>query len=525
MGPSAVIASLLIKLGLDPSGVEQGASAASRAMGGLTKHGTLAAAGMGFAVGDFVAQSAQRMMQFDDQMRQVFSILPGISQDAMDKMASQVRDLSKEYGVATDVVIPGLYDALSSGVPQDNVFAFMETAQKMAVAGVADTQQSVNLLTQVMNAYRLEAEDMVGVSDQMFMAVNKGVTTIPELSSALSSVTPIASSMGIGINEVLAAITAMTLQGSSTAESVTMMRSSLVALMKPLPALRLGLANAGYETGQAAIEALGYQGAMELMRDISEKTGTTLPKLTGRIEGTSAVLQLTGQNAEAARQALEDVTTAAGTTDSAFRIMQGGIGGTVRRMQAWMQDLSLTVGQAIEPIAPLFLAFGPQMGRWLGRGIGAGLGVAMKGIGGIVARAMPGLAATMTQIGADAGGSLAKGLGQSIATSIKSAGWRRLAFGGIAMAAGAALATGAFGDFGGIEKLAGSLLSIAGAFAVGGPVLGAIVALTMALQELGNFLGTVDRAQSDLDAKVAGIAQQSGKEALANLQNLTKTLR
>jgi TP901 family phage tail tape measure protein len=528
MGPQGVIASLLIKLGMDPSGVAQGATSAQRTMAGLQKHATAATAFAGAAVGDFVAASSQQWVRFDDQMRQVLTILPDKSDAAFNTMKGQVRDLAKEFGVVANDVIPGLYDALSSGIDQTDIGSFMRTAQKMAVAGVSTTQESVNLLTQVKNAYRLEMADMTKVSDQMFNAVNKGVTTIPELSSAMSAVTPIASAMGIGVDEVLATITAMTLQGASTSEAVTMMRSSLVALLKPLPPLKAGLERAGFASGQAAIDALGYQGAMELVRDISEQTGITLPKLTGRIEGTSAVLMLTGQNAEAAGEALDYIRETAGSTDDAFRIMQGGIGGTIRRMQAGLADLQLTVGQVLEPMAPLFMAFGPQIGRWIGRGIGAGLALAGKAALPILSRLAPSFVDAATQLGIEAGGGMGKGLVQSVVSSIKGAGAKKL-LAGAGLIIGGQVASGmAAGEkdagvaaaMGGL----GAVATIAGAFAIGGPVLAGITAIVLAVQQLLTFLDTVGKAQADLTTKASEAANQSGEDALANLKKLTASM-
>lgn len=528
MGPQGVIASLLIKLGMDPSGVAAGAKQVNGVMGGLQKHATMATAAAGAVVGDFVAGASQSWVKFDDQMRQVLTILPDQSEAAFGTIKGQVRDLAKEFGVVANDVIPGVYDALSSGIGQDEIMPFMKTAQKMAVAGVSTSQEAVNLLTQVKNAYRLEMGDMTKVSDQFFNAVNKGVTTIPELSASLSAVTPIASAMGIGIDEVLGTITSMTLQGASTAEAVTMMRSSLVALLKPLPSLAAGLKEAGYESGQAAIDALGYQGAMELVRDISERTGITLPKLTGRIEGTSAVLMLTGQNAEAAAESLDYIRETAGSTGKAFDIMQGGIGGSIRRTQAALADLQLTVGQVLEPIAPLFMAFGPQMGRWIGRGIGAGLALAGKAILPALTRLAPSLVEAATQMGVEAGGGMGKGLLSSITSTMKSAGAKKL-LAGAGLAIGGQVLQGMAGQqkdgaVAGLMSAGGAAATIAGAFMIGGPVLAGIAAVTLAVQELMHFLDTVGAAQADLQEKTNAAAEQSGEDALANLQKLTASM-
>src|SRR5215212_6135511 len=84
----------------------------------------------GAAMGTFVAGATQEFGKFDDGMRRIFSILPGITQETMDSMEGEVKSLAKEMGRLPEDIIPGVYDALSSGIPQENVFAFMEAAAK-----------------------------------------------------------------------------------------------------------------------------------------------------------------------------------------------------------------------------------------------------------------------------------------------------------------------------------------------------------------------------------------------------------
>ncbi len=96
------------------------------------------AAVAGAAIAGLAIKGVTSFIAFEDQMNEVFTLLPGISETAMDQMSRQVLDVSEDMGRLPEEVIPALYQALSAGVPPDNVFDFLETAHQAALGGVAE---------------------------------------------------------------------------------------------------------------------------------------------------------------------------------------------------------------------------------------------------------------------------------------------------------------------------------------------------------------------------------------------------
>lgn len=360
-----------------------------------------AATAAGAAVGTFVGGSAVLFTRFDDNMREVFSIMPGITQDAMGKMKEDVLGLSKEFGILTDDLVPALGTAIGSGIPEENVIDFLTVAAKAAKAGATDAQTSVKALSATLNAFQIPVKDANKVADSFFNAIDKGVTTFPELSASMSQVAPQAAAMGLSLEDVLAAVTAMTLQGEPTSGAITKIAGSLTALQRTTPAMEQALKNLGFETGQAAIDALGYQGTLEALRAEADRTGVPIIELTGRIEGAGAVLQLTGANAAKANEILGTFGDTTGKVDDAFKVMEGGVGGTARRMVAQIQAMVIGFGSSIQGVAPLFAAFGPMIGTAIGSGLGglAGL-LSTKIVPAILATQVPSAAAGTTVGGA-----------------------------------------------------------------------------------------------------------------------------
>ncbi len=376
----------------------------------------------GAAVGTFLAGSIQAFSRFDDQMRSVYSILPGISASAMSKMEGDVKSLAVEMGRLPEDIIPGLYDALSSGIPQDNVFAFMEAASKGAVAGGANTREVVRTLAATINAFGLDAANTEQLTDSFFNAINRGVTTFPELAQSMAGVAPQAAALGVSIDEVLAAVTALTLQGTPTAEAVTQINASLTALQRTTPTMETALRNLGFATGDAALKTLGYQGTMDALAGQAKQLGVPLIDLTGRLEGASAMMQLTGEKSAAANELLGTFQNTTGLTTQAFEKMEGGVGGAARRLGAQVAVMAIDIGERFQALGPVFTAFGPTMGRLLGAGIGAAGGLAVNGIRMLFAGLLPAMLGQATAAGTAAG--VAQGNAQAAAAASPGIGTR-----------------------------------------------------------------------------------------------------
>lgn len=371
----------------------------------------------GAATGAFVASGIEAFGAFDQGMREVFTLMPGISADAMGSMEDQVLDLSREIGVMPDKVIPALYSAISAGVPPDNVFDFLRTANQAAVGGVTDLETAVDGISSVTNAYGSDVISAAEASDQMFTAVKLGKTTMDELSASLFQVVPTASALGVEFGDVTAALATMTSQGTPTSVATTQLRQLFVELSKAG-----GKAAATFEeiAGKSFQEFIAEGGnvadALEIMQQGAADQGVALQDMFGSVEAGAAALQLTGSGAEKFGAALDEMGGSAGATEDAFDTMEDGVTTTGRKIAATFGTLGIQAGKFFEPIAPAVLslnALAPALGglvtpaKLLGGVFGAAggkiasllTGGLVKAFGGITAALGPAVAGVVSGIG------------------------------------------------------------------------------------------------------------------------------
>lgn len=322
----------------------------SGTISGIGAVAVAATAAAGAALVGFGAVAVGEFAQFDSGMREVFTLLPGISQQAMDAMSGDVHSFAQEFGVLPNDVIPALYQALSAGVPSDNVFKFLETAQMAAVAGVTDLTTAVDGISSVVNAYGSDVISAAEASDYMFTAVRLGKTTFEELSSSMSNVTPIAAAIGVGFDEVAAALAVMTAQGIPTAQATTQIRAALVELSKDGTKVASVFEDiAGQSFGDFVQSGGSVQDALQLLEQHAADTGVGINDLFGSVEAGSAVLALTGSNTEAFTAALGEMDNAAGATSAAYDVMKESLTQSFNKIKAAVSSATIQFGERLAP--------------------------------------------------------------------------------------------------------------------------------------------------------------------------------
>lgn len=345
----ATAATLEARFTADTSNFQRGQQTV---LGGLRTLGGALGLSLGAAaVGKFATDSLNAFTSLDTGMREVFTLLPGISEDAMGDMTNQVQAFASEFGVLPDQVVPALYQALSAGVPEDNVFAFLEQANKLAKGGVAELKDSVSALASVVNTYGSDMISAEEVSDALFTTVKLGVTTIPELAGVISRVAVPASAAGVAFDEVTAALAAMTKQGTPTAEAATQLRAMINELSKEG---QVAYDNFKRITGESFPEFIAgggtVGGALELLAADAEASGGRVNDSFGSIEAGMGALTLTSDNgSKLFAEALSEMDNAAGATDAAFETMSGGIGQSFAELKSTWQVFKQEAGERIAP--------------------------------------------------------------------------------------------------------------------------------------------------------------------------------
>lgn len=272
------------------------------------------------ALGAALASGVQQFAAFEKAMMNVQSI-SHLSATAFEHLSQETLDLSKSLPQDAKTLAEGLYSIASSGYQGAEGLKVLEQSAKAASAGLTTTEVAAKAIVSVMNAYGRGVEDVTDISDVLFQTVNIGILSFEELATQLGDVVGMASAAGVGIEDVGAAMAAMTLSGISAAEASTSLARLIQKIIDPSKALNSLLKDLGYESGLAAIEQDGLYGVMEKVRVATGGSVESYLELFPEIRaarGAFALAANSGTNYKKAMDTVSDANARAGATQAAL---------------------------------------------------------------------------------------------------------------------------------------------------------------------------------------------------------------
>lgn len=343
---------LFVKVGADTRGLDKGLKGAEKSAQGFAGKFGKQMKIAGFAMVGLTAAisgaSLKMAGDFDGAMREVNTMML-LGEDQFKAFSKEIQATARDLGVGATDSAKALYQAISAGIPKENVVTFLEIATKAAIGGVTDTITAVDGLTTVLNAFKIPVDKAQQVADVMFTTVKGGKTTFEELSASMFQVAPLAAAAGVKFEEISAGLATLTKQGVPTSVATTQLRAAIQATIKPTGEMKEALDSLGYASGDALIAEQGLAGALNLLTEAAGGSNELLGKMFGSVEGLQAVLSLTGEGAEVFAADLDAMANAAGAATDAFDQMEQSTSRKFQRMKAQLADMAITIGTALLP--------------------------------------------------------------------------------------------------------------------------------------------------------------------------------
>ncbi|HHB11933.1 MAG TPA: phage tail tape measure protein, partial [Chromatiales bacterium] len=261
------------------------------------------------------------------------STLIDASEDDLADFEQAVRQYAATSTQSWDEVQQAVYNAISAGVDYRHSLDLVAQAEKLAVAGRANLNDTTVLLVSTMNAYGASTDEAARYSDILFQTVRQGQTTIPQLAQSLAQVTGTAAGASVPFEEIAAAIATLTAAGLPTSQAITAIKAALSNILKPASQATKLAGELGIQFDAAALKSKGFSG---VLADVARATGGNVDKLGqlfGSVEALNGVLILAGTGADAFRANLEAMGQSAGSTQTAFEKMAGNVDLAMQRVK------------------------------------------------------------------------------------------------------------------------------------------------------------------------------------------------
>ena len=302
-----------------------------------------AAAALGAAL---VKVAVDEAGQFEQSISEINTVL-GLTPEQLGQFEDDILAYAQTSTQSIESINKAIYAAVSAGTSYENALASLTTAEKLAVAGNADLEESITLLTATTNAYGPALSGAEEAADIFFQTVQLGATTVPELNQSLGEVVPVAAALGVPLEEIGAVLATVTTNGIGTAEATTGLKAALSNIISPSKEAEEAAKALGVEFGATALESDGLVGLLNNLYKATGGNAEEMKKLFGSTEAYTTVMSLTNDGAEKLNANLGKLENSTGSTAKAAEEMAGSLENVNQRMTNSIDAVLIRMGDEV----------------------------------------------------------------------------------------------------------------------------------------------------------------------------------
>ncbi len=314
--------------------------------------GVLVSAGVAAKVKDVAAaliDCVDAANQFETGMAKTYTIADsGIV--SVDNMKKSIIDLSNATGTASKAVAEDVYNAISAGQDTADAVNFTSNSTKLATAGFAETSQTLDVLTTILNAYGMESKDVTKVSDMLIQTQNKGKVTVAQLSSVMGKIIPTAKESKVPLEQLTAGYAIMTSKGIAAAETTTYMNSMLNELAKSGTIASTAIKEStGSSFQELMISGKSLGEVLDILQQQAGSSGKSLMDMFGSAEAGKAAASLLSGGVKGFNDQVVGMQNSAGATDIAFNKMSQTAEFAEKKFKTSADNLKIAIGEQLSP--------------------------------------------------------------------------------------------------------------------------------------------------------------------------------
>jgi TP901 family phage tail tape measure protein len=326
--------------------IESFGQGASRLGNALTRNITLPLLGLGAAA---LALAAG----FERSMARVAGLTPLFDDQkhSIEGVSSALIDMSKKTGTSARELADALYFAGSAGLSFGEAMDVVELSAKGAAIGMGEAKDISKVLIFALNTFRSQGLTAASAMDTLTVAIKEGTAEPDELAIALGRLLPVAKEVGLSFGEVVGSVAALTNIGIPTRVATTSLRALFTELLAPTKQANDQLIALGLTAQQVRdAVAAGPVVAFNLLKTATKGNIDALHQIVPQIRGFTALLGLTGDQAERVNQIYKATRDSTGALGRAFDIISRTKAFQFQKALVDLQAAGIELGRALFPV-------------------------------------------------------------------------------------------------------------------------------------------------------------------------------
>lgn len=311
---------------------------------------------LAIGIGAMAKKAAGYIYDVGSEFEAAMSRVQAIS-GATGKELEALTEKAKELGASTKYSAPEVAAAMEemakAGWSTQQILDGMSGVLDAAAASGEDLATTSTIVADAITGFGLAAKDSTHVADLLTQAANAGTIDITDLGETFKYIAPVAKTMGLSIEDLTTAVSAMSMAGIKGSQAGTSLRTVLARMVKPTDAVEAAMTKLGIVlTNQDGSFKSLDQIVAEMRKSFSGLTDeqkTYYATILAGQEGMSGLLAMLSLSQEEYDKIAESMDNCNGVAQQTAEIMQNNLSSAVEQMGGALETIAISIYEQVSP--------------------------------------------------------------------------------------------------------------------------------------------------------------------------------
>ena len=361
------------KIGIAAAKMEmygQKATAAGNSLRGLT-----------IATGLLGGMAVRTTAEFDSSMSKVQAV-SGATGGEFDQLRDKAREMGSKTKFSASEAAEAMNYMAMAGWKTKDMLSGIDGIMNLAAASGEDLATTSDIVTDGLTAMGYSAKDAGRMADVMAAASSNANTNVSMMGETFKYAAAVAGSMGYSMEDVALATGLMANAGIKGSQAGTALRSTISRMAAPTKQVAAAMKSVGVEMTNADGTARPFRDIMiDLRKGMAGLTETEKTQIASTIAGKNAMsgfLSIINASDQDFNKLADAIDNSDGAALQMAETMQDNLGGQVTILKSQMQELAISVGDTLVPMAKKAVKAAQKLTDWFNNLSAGGKDAAVK---------------------------------------------------------------------------------------------------------------------------------------------------
>ena len=289
---------------------------------------------------------------FDSAMSGVKAI-SGATGEEFDALRAKAIELGGSTAFSANEVAEAMTEMAKAGWDSQQILDGMGGVLDAAAASGENLGTVSTIVADAITGFGMEAKESTRVADLLTQSANSGTIGINDLGESFKYIAPVAGSMGLSIEDVTTALSAMSMSGIKGSQAGTSLRGVLTRMVKPTDQVAAAMDELGIVLTNSDGTFKSLDQILSEMRGsfsgLTDEQKTYYAATLAGQEGMSGLLSLLNMSQEEYDEIAASMDNASGVAKETAEVMRDNLAADVEELGGSLESLAITLAEHIIP--------------------------------------------------------------------------------------------------------------------------------------------------------------------------------